>query len=122
MLNRLSALLALVPLMTACVSSQVQTGAVIGALSGAAAGGTVGVLISDEDLLGSPATKDTGDVGVDSAEGIGTGVLLGAVFGAVVGAMAGHVNEPDVKPRKPVVLPTEEVGEDEARAGAPRAF
>lgn len=77
----------------ACVSSSVGTGAAIGAVSGLALGSGVGVVISDADLLGSPATLETGDTSIDPAAGIGAGALLGALFGAIVGAMLGKGQE-----------------------------
>jgi len=79
--------------LTGCVSSNTARGAAIGALAGAAGGATVGVLISDEDLLGSSSSKEAGDITISAAQGIGGGVLLGAVFGAIVGAIAGHAKD-----------------------------
>ena len=111
--------------LTGCISSNTARGAAIGALAGAAGGATVGVLISDEDLLGTTASKETGDVTISPAQGIGGGVLIGAVFGAIVGAIAGHAKddrytdiEIEEQPSVLEELPAEETTEAEG-ASAP---
>jgi hypothetical protein len=110
-----------------CVSAKVQTGAAVGALSGAAAGAGVGVLITDEDLLGSSASPETGDTSLPRGGGIAASIAVGAVVGAIVGAMVGHQQEHPYDDRKlvPVAPPTgdDELEADaEARVQAPRAF
>ena len=89
MLARSLVLVLLILVLGGCVSSRVQTGAAYGALAGAAAGGTVGFLITDEDLLGSPATPDTGDTSISRGGGLAASLAIGGVGGAVVGAMVG---------------------------------
>jgi hypothetical protein len=90
MLARLLPILLVLGLLGGCVSSRVQTGAAYGAIAGVAAGGAVGVLITDEDLLGSDANASTGDTSVPTGGGIAASLAIGAVVGAVVGAMVGH--------------------------------
>jgi gas vesicle protein len=77
-----------------CVSSHVRTGATIGAISGAAAGAGVGVLISDDSLLGSEDSTKKGDTSIAIGETVAASAAIGVAFGAIVGAMVGHVNEP----------------------------
>ena len=76
--------------LSGCISSAVAKGAVIGAASGAALGAGTGVLISNEDLLGS--TKQS-QLDLSPGASIGAGALIGGVFGAIVGAMVGHQRE-----------------------------
>ena len=76
-----------------CVSTTVRDSAAVGALAGAAAGAGLGVLLSDEDLLGSPAKPETGDTSIDSGMGVGAGLAIGALFGAIFGAMSGHIRD-----------------------------
>lgn len=79
-----------------CVSSAVQRGAAIGALSGMAGGAALGYSFTDENLLGSPehASKaEGGDKALDSSDGILAGAIIGAIFGGIVGAMIGHKSE-----------------------------
>lgn len=76
-----------------CVSTTVRDSAAVGALAGAAAGAGLGVLVSDEDLLGSSAKPETGDTSIDSVAGVSAGLAIGAVFGAIFGAMSGHIRD-----------------------------
>lgn len=73
-----------------CASGPVAKGAMIGALSGAVLGTTTGVLVSNEDLLGSKTDERSGNLALKKGPTIGAGALIGVVFGAVVGAMIGH--------------------------------
>jgi hypothetical protein len=76
--------------LSGCVSSSVQRGTVIGAVSGAALGAGTGLLISDDKLLGSsPESR----LALDRGGSVGAGALIGVVFGAIVGAMIGHGND-----------------------------
>jgi len=76
--------------LSGCISSAVTKGAVIGAVSGAALGAGTGVLISNDDLLGSSKQSQ---LQLASGTAIGAGSLIGGVFGAIVGAMIGHQRE-----------------------------
>ncbi|MDH5675823.1 MAG: hypothetical protein OEZ06_27105 [Myxococcales bacterium] len=100
-----------------------QRGALVGGLAGVAAGGTVGVLISDEQLLGSSSSEESGDVALPRTGSIAAGVLVGAVVGTVVGAMAGHRAEDRYKmpERQEPVLPEDSELDAAISAGAQRA-
>jgi hypothetical protein len=115
--------LVLVVSLSGCVSSNTLRGAAIGALAGAAGGATVGVLVSDEDLLGTTASTETGDVTISPAQGIGVGVLVGAVFGGIIGAIAGHAKDDrytdiqlEEEPSVLEELPAEEAADADAEA------
>lgn len=73
-----------------CASGPVVKGTLIGAASGAALGAGVGVLVSNDKLLGSPETARSGDLSLDKGPTIGAGALIGVAVGAIVGAMIGH--------------------------------
>src|SRR5215471_2058586 len=73
-----------------CATSPTVKGTLIGAVSGAALGAGTGVLISNEDLLGSPSSAETGNLALHPGPTIAASTLIGAVFGAIVGAMIGH--------------------------------
>lgn len=73
-----------------CATSRAPAGAVIGAGTGAALGLGLGYLISDEDLLGSPAKPETGDTSLPPGGSMLAGLAIGAVVGGIVGAMVGH--------------------------------
>jgi hypothetical protein len=73
-----------------CASGPVAKGAMIGALSGAVVGTTTGLLVSNEDLLGSKTDERSGNLALKKGPTIGAGAIVGVVFGAVVGAMIGH--------------------------------
>lgn len=75
-----------------CVSTTPR-GALIGAGSGAALGAGTGLLISEPSLLGTRASKHSGDATLEVGPSVLAGALVGAVFGATVGAMIGHSNE-----------------------------
>lgn len=85
-----AALLTASLMLTGCVNSTVREWALIGAATGAAAGGGVGYLISDKDLLGSSPTPEGGDVSLERGTTIAVGLAMGAVLGLVVGSMIGH--------------------------------
>jgi hypothetical protein len=122
-LPRAFALCLAICLLGGCVSSKVQTGAAVGALSGAALGTGVGVLITDEDLLGSSASPESGDTSLPRGGGIAASLAVGAVVGAVIGAMVGHQQEHAYEQRKPLALPPPAGGDEaEARAPAPTVF
>jgi hypothetical protein len=87
-----------------CASSNVQTGALIGAGTGAALGAGTGYLVTDENLLGSSTSKESGDMSLPQAETIAAGAAIGLVVGAIVGAMVGHQRE-ERWVKKKVVLP-----------------
>ncbi|MDD9944650.1 MAG: hypothetical protein OXU20_26630, partial [Myxococcales bacterium] len=89
-LKRAFAVLGTALVLSGCVNSSVQQWALLGAASGAATGAGAGFLISEPDLLGSPATPETGDVAIDSNAGIVGGLVVGAVFGAIIGSIVGH--------------------------------
>ena len=73
-----------------CVSSSVQKGTLIGALSGAALGAGTGVLITNDKLLGStPESR----LELEKGPTLGASLVVGTVFGAIVGAMIGHGND-----------------------------
>jgi hypothetical protein len=88
-----------------CASGAVQRGALIGAASGAALGAATGVLVSDKDLLGSPATKESGDLSLATGEAVGASVAIGVVFGALVGAMIGHASDDEPSSSGPEAVP-----------------
>ena len=88
-----------------CASAQVHRGAIIGALSGAAAGASVGLVISDEELLGSGSGGPGGDKSLPQGGSVLAGLAIGAVAGAVVGAMAGHGGESAYERKKKVPPP-----------------
>ena len=73
-----------------CASGPVVKGTLIGAATGAVLGAGTGVLISNEDLLGSPTSERSGDLSLGSGSAIGAGTLIGVTLGAIVGAMIGH--------------------------------
>lgn len=82
-----------------CASSAIQRGALIGAGTGAVLGTTTGVLITDDDLLGTRESKLQGNVSLETGSTILAGAVVGALFGGLVGAMAGKANDhPDVIP------------------------
>lgn len=91
---RTVAVLVIAAALSGCVSSHVRNGVIIGAVSGAAAGAGVGVLVSDEDLLGSENSPTKGDTSLGVPEAVAASAAIGVVFGAIVGGMVGHVNEP----------------------------
>ncbi|MGD8861140.1 MAG: hypothetical protein PVI30_14125 [Myxococcales bacterium] len=109
-----------------CAGARVESGAAIGAATGAALGGGVGVLITDDKLLGSPATDSTGDTSIPTDGGILASVAVGAVVGAIVGAMVGHRRDegyddivlPEDQKIDPSLLP-EADGSGETEASAP---
>lgn len=113
-------------LLGACVSSSVHKGTLIGAASGALLGAGTGVLISNEDLLGSSKASK---LELDPGASIGAGVLIGTVFGAIVGAMAGHQSddtlklsdEPQPTPQPAGTGPASRVWQGESPPRAPRA-
>ena len=89
-MTKLLAFVTVVLVLSGCVSSQVQRGALIGAAAGVVAGGTVGVLMSDKHLLGFSDSKDSGNIPLPKGGTIAAGVAVGAMLGAIVGAMIGH--------------------------------
>lgn len=99
--GQLMAALLLCTAISGCASASVQRGALIGALSGALVGAGTGVLISNEDLLGSPETAASGDIALGAPESIGAGATIGAVFGAIVGAMIGYGDDEVRAPAEP---------------------
>ena len=76
--------------LSGCISSAgagaATKGALIGAVSGAALGAGTGVLISDDELLGSSKQSQ---LELSAGASIGAGSLIGGVFGAIIGAMIG---------------------------------
>jgi hypothetical protein len=79
-----------------CASGPVAKGTLIGALSGAVVGTGTGILVSNDNLLGSPESERSGDLSLDKGPTIGAGAIIGVVFGALVGAMIGHgYDDPD---------------------------
>jgi hypothetical protein len=108
--------------MSGCTSGYVNRGTLIGALSGAAAGAGVGVLISDDALLGSESGNGRGDITLDSGESILAGATIGLVFGAIVGAMAGHGRDDGLEPPPPMAeLPPPPVVTEGESNSAPQA-
>ena len=91
--------------LSGCTSAHVNRGALIGAASGLVAGGAVGLLITDDKLLGSAKSKDSGNIALPKGGTLAASVLVGTVFGAIIGAMVGHQREtPYEQPEK--VVPT----------------
>jgi hypothetical protein len=88
-----------------CASGAVQRGALIGAASGAVLGVGTGLLVSDKDLLGSPATKESGNLSLATGEAVGASVAIGVVFGALVGAMVGHASDDEPSSGSPEAAP-----------------
>ena len=106
--------------LSSCVSSSVHKGTLIGAASGALLGAGTGVLISNEDLLGSSKASQ---LQLDPGASIGAGVLIGTVFGAIVGAMAGAQNDDTLKLTDDPAPQTAGTGRLETRrAQTPRVF
>jgi len=99
--SSLSALL----LLGGCASAQVHRGAAIGALSGAAAGASIGLLISDEELLGSGSGGPGGDKSIPQGGSVMAGLAIGLLTGAIVGAMAGHGGESQYEKKKQLPPP-----------------
>ena len=97
-----------------CASAPIATGTLIGAASGAALGAGTGVLISDPNLLGSPETEESGNIGLKTGPAIGAGALIGAVFGGLLGAMLAY-DEKDANEEPPPP-------EAQARRVQPSAF
>jgi len=104
-LARAGVLSVVVLLFGACASAAVQRGTLIGAATGAVLGSGTGVLISNDDLLGSSQSEASGDLALTAAPTIGASALIGAVFGAIVGAMIGHGNENPAAPADPPASP-----------------
>lgn len=109
------ALLLAVLLLGGCVSAQVQRGALIGAASGLVAGGTVGLLISDPNLYGTPKSvkssdpahqRELGQLPLPEGPSILAGAAIGTVLGAIIGAMVGHRRDEGYEtPPKPASAP-----------------
>ena len=90
-----------------CATSPVLKGAIFGGASGAALGAGTGVLISDEDLLGSSTAPATGNISLDSGPTVAAGAVIGLLFGALAGAMVGHGHDDgDEEPSLPSPAPT----------------
>ena len=87
-----------------CASAPVQRGALIGAIAGAAAGAGAGLLISDENLLGSSKQSQ---IELQRGSAVGAGAVIGVVFGAIVGSMIGHGSEDKYPPPPNVPPPTD---------------
>jgi hypothetical protein len=102
--------LLLVLLVGGCASPQVHRGLLIGALSGAALGATTGLVISDEELLGSGSGGPGGDKSLPQGGSVMAGLAVGLVAGAVVGAMAGHGGESAYEKKKKVLPPPPPTG------------
>jgi uncharacterized protein YcfJ len=106
--------------LSGCASGQVQRGALIGTATGLVAGGTVGVLISDEHLLGSSKKETSGNMALPPGGTIAASLLVGAVFGAIIGAMVGHQRDDGYEqPQKPA--PTPARSQDDAQKQQARA-
>jgi hypothetical protein len=83
---------------TGCVSSQVQRGALEGALIGGVLGAGIGELASNPDLLGPGNSVAEGKMGLSQGSAIGAGAVIGVITGAVVGAMVGHRRDEGYEP------------------------
>lgn len=109
--------------LTGCVSTQVRNGILIGAGSGAAVGAGVGLLVSDQNLLGSEPSPEKGDISLPTGEAVAASALIGAVFGGIVGGMSGHMQESPYG--RPPPMPGQELesqGDEEAHADAQTRF
>lgn len=107
-LNRVlaaAAVLSAVVTGSGCASGAVQRGALIGAASGAVLGAGTGLLISDKELLGSPATPESGNLSLGTGEAVGASVAIGVAFGALVGAMIGHASDDEPSSKSPEAEP-----------------
>ena len=99
--------------LSGCASGPVQRGALIGAIAGAAAGAGAGLLISDENLLGSSKQSQ---IELQRGSAVGAGAVIGVVFGAIIGSMIGHGSE-DKYPPPPNVPPPTDPADSAAAAG-----
>jgi uncharacterized protein YcfJ len=119
--NGLACVTALIVL-SGCASGQVQRGALIGAASGLVAGGTVGVLISDKNLLGSRTDDNSGNIALPRGGTIAASLLVGTMLGAIVGAMVGHQRDDGYEqPQKPAQGAKPAASADDAQKQQARA-
>jgi hypothetical protein len=101
-------------LLGGCVSSHVQKGALIGALSGAALGTGLGYSFSNEDLLGA---DEDGPTALSPSGSMAAGLTIGVIVGGIVGAMVGHSRDDGFEERpKPPELEEGTATEQQARA------
>jgi hypothetical protein len=114
--SKIFACVSVLLLLGGCASSKVTTGALVGALSGAAVGTGLGYVLSEPDLLGPDNEGAGGDTSLPVGRSTLAGGAIGLLVGGIVGAMVGHQRDDGYEmPQRPVPS-SEPSAEEQARA------